>query len=195
MSGNGVSRWHHDKCTCTRCTGFLPGHPQYNPDTAGRKPTHGAQQVALKLLPDAELIAQTVRPLMPVKNAAFEPTLQTYCILLVRVQRASDELARKEVEWEKKGEVDENGELVPLNYGHLQNYLSMWAGQALKYAKELGLTPAAAAQILRDARGEFPGGFRHPSADALDCLSVPKLRQLQKALAEALDEEDIIDAA
>ena len=110
-------------------------------------------------------------------------------------QRASDELARKEVEWEKKGEVDENGELVPLNYGHLQNYLSMWAGQALKYAKELGLTPAAAAQILRDARGEFPGGFRHPSADALDCLSVPKLRQLQKALAEALDEEDIIDAA
>jgi hypothetical protein len=177
--------WTHykDTCDCVRCTGFLPGHPDYG---GHAKPTHGAYQTPLKLKPETEALAEMLRPLMPVWHPGYEATLQNYCIQLIRIQRASDALdAVEDGTWEEK-----YGDAKPPSQA-LAEDLRRWQSLALKYAQQLGLTPASMAQIVRDAKGGDREVFRNPTQDELSRVPLAKLRGLQRALTEALADDTI----
>lgn len=176
-------------CPCVRCRGFQPGHPRYGEVGGFAKPTHGAYMTPIKLQPDADRIADMVRPLLPVYNPAFEGTFQTYCILLARIERAHRALeAVDDGTWEEQFDGKKPGPL-------LAEDMRRWTNAALKHAQQLGLTPASAAAIMKDAReGLGLGGYRPPSQEELSQVPLPALRKLRDALTEAL-EPPAIDAA
>lgn len=171
----------------------------------GRPAEHGVMASPLRLAPEADAIAERVRPLMPVKSPAFEGTLQTYCILLARLQRAHVALekeAAKVDESEKehdrllKSDPDaaKDFEVYTPKYQYLAEEMRKWMSASLKHATQLGLTPASAAAILRDTTGGHQDLFRPPSEGDLEKLSPKALRELRDALTKALLPEDFIDA-
>ena len=182
------SLWLHDRktCDCVRCKGFQVG----NKLSPGATPKHGAYQEPLKLAPDAEKIALTVRPLMPVKSPAFEGTLQAYCILLARLQRAHKALEDEQVLRDQA--LEDDSEREP-KLGYLAEEMRRWMASALKHATALGLTPASAASILRDTTGGHPETHRPWSQEELGQLSTAKLRELRDAMNKALIPDDFID--
>lgn len=197
--------WTHDKatCQCTRCTGFMPGHKLSVGH--GRPPEHGVMVSPLKLAPEADKIAEMVRPLMPVKSPAFEGTLQTYCILLARLQRAHVALEKedakvkereKEIEAVRKEDPIAAMDMIEYSpkYQYLAEEMRKWMSASLKHATQLGLTPASAAAILRDTTGGHQDLFRPPSEQDLSQLSTAKLRELRDAMTRALLPEEYIDA-
>lgn len=179
----------HDRetCDCVRCTGFQKGHTI----NAGRtnNPTfvkHGAYKSPLVLRPEAEAIAEQVRPLMPVPHPAFEGTLQSYCISLARIQRAYNAL--EEVE----ERLAEDPDFVPaFNHISLGDYLMRWQASARKDAEALGLTPLAAAKILKDAEvGNLAAQTAKLTQETVAQASDSALEQARKLL---LAGEDVID--
>lgn len=199
--------WTHDKaiCQCTRCTGFQPGHQLSKGLTHERTPAqHGALSSPLRLAPDAEKIAVMVRPLMPVKSPAFEGVLQTYCILLARLQKAHTALEKEAAKVEEserehdkllKTDPEAARDFVVYSpkYQYLAEEMRKWMSASLKHATQLGLTPASAAAILRDTTGGHQDLFRPPSEQDLSQLSTAKLRELRDAMTNALLPEDFIE--
>lgn len=158
----------------------------------------------LKLAPEADAIAERVRPLMPVKSPAFEGTLQTYCILLARLQRAHVALEKedrkvkereKEIKKVRKTDPVAASQMVEYSpkYQYLAEEMRKWMSASLKHATQLGLTPASAAAILRDTTGGHQDLFRPPSEQDLSQLSTAKLRELRDAMTQALLPEDFIE--
>ena len=153
--------------------------------------SHGALAQPIRLSKDAHKVAEAVRPLMPAYHPAFEATLETYCILIVRIQRANDALEAwedGEEAWQRKFP----GSEMPESMKSLEESLRTWTSSALTYASQLGLTPASAAAILRDASWAR-GGFTPPSQGDLDRVPLDHLRKLQQVLTDALDSADIVD--
>lgn len=184
-----IAGMRHDRkrCPCVRCRGFQPGNSGYG---GGKPQTHGAYATPLKLKPEADAIAEIVRPHMPVWHPAFEGTLQSYCILLARIQRAHDALeAAEDGTWDEEEKGKPPGQ-------YLAEEVRKWTSSALKHATQLGLTPASAAQILRDTKGGGPGGqFRPPSQQELDRVPLDSLHNLQRALTEALQAANTVEGS
>ena len=185
--------WTHDKatCQCVRCTGFQPGHKL----SPGATPTHGAFLSPIKLKPEAVKIAEIVRPLMPVWHPAFEATLQSYCILVARIERAHRALEALEGgTWEE----EYPGKPEPKNDGYqLNEDLRKWTASALKHATQLGLTPASAAAIIRDTsmgKHNLGNGYAPPSQERLEEMPLGQLKKLREALTEAANAIDVVDA-
>jgi len=182
----------HDRatCTCVRCTGFQPG----NQINLGRSTPrddlvrHGAHRSPLVLAPEAEKIADLVRPLMPVPHPSFEGTLQSYCITLTRIQKAHDAL--EEVERRQA----EDPDFVPdFNHITLGDYLMRWQSSARKDAQALGLTPESAVKILKDAQiGNLAASMALTQEKARQ-VPAPALEKMRAAMLEALEEPDVID--
>ncbi len=177
----------HDRetCGCVRCTGFQPGH-QINKGKHLPRPdlvTHGTQVSPLVLAPAAEAIAVMVREVMPVAHPAFEGTLQSYCIILARIQRAHDALERVSREAEA---AEEAGEPYQPNFNviSLGEDLRRWQGSALKHATALGLTPESAAKILKDTSEGFLASQRGLSEQQLRDASTDQLERARQALLE-----------
>lgn len=191
--------WTHDKatCQCTRCRGFQPGHKlSAGENHKGGPPIkHGAYLSPLKLAPEAEEIAEIVRPLMPISHPSFEGTLQSYCVLLARINRAHKAL--EDADKIEQGVWDEEADgpkPVPAS-PYLSEDLRKWMSSALKHATALGLTPQSAAAILRDTTGGRQDLFKPPTQGDLAGVSLPALRKLRAALTEALESrDDVIDA-
>jgi len=149
----------------------------------------------LKITPDAQIVADQIRDVMPVQGEAFEGTLLTYCILLVRIQRAHDALVKREAELEEwDAQEHEPDEKRPSDLAYLSTELQKWTSSSLKFAAQLGLTPAAASAIRRDLAGGHPGDWRPPNRDDLRPSTLESLRKVSQALQEALKQEDFIDA-
>ena len=167
---------------------------------------HGAKSSPLVLAPDAERIAELIRPLLPVPHPSFEGTLQSYCITLVRIQRASDALQKaerleesedaREREWllseheEDEEFVRERPKFNPLT---LSEDLRRWQDSALKHAKSLGLTPESAVKILKDAQiGNLAASMALTQEKARQ-VPAPALEKMRAAMLEALEEDEVID--
>ena len=176
----------HDRstCTCVRCTGFTKGHKVNVGRAREDLVKHGFQRSPLVLRPQAEAIAEIIRPLLPVPHPSFDGTLQSYCIILARLQLAHDYLERMQ---EKKDDgtfdpdVDVEPESVEIRLLRLMN-------NGLKYAVSLGLTPESAVKIGRDAQ---MGNFAAQAALTLESaqqVSVAGLEKMKVAMREALAE-------
>jgi hypothetical protein len=123
---------HVAGCDCPRCTGFRPGN------TYGILPTHGAYVSPIRLGRRTEEIADSIRPYLPAHSPGFEPTLRAGALILARAEKAAAALEKAD-----------NGRGPELE--RLAKDLRAWLGRWLSYAKELGLTPRSAAEIMRDA--------------------------------------------
>lgn len=146
---------------------------------------HGAHRSPLILRPEAEAIAEQVRPLMPIPHPAFEGTLQSYCISLARIQRAYNAL--EEVEERMK----EDPDFVPaFNHISLGDYLMRWQASARKDAQALGLTPESAAKILKDAE---IGNLAARTSLTQETVSQASDSALEQARQLLLAGEDVID--
>ncbi|MGE0026872.1 MAG: hypothetical protein AB7O78_09870 [Thermoleophilia bacterium] len=105
-------------------------------NTAGVR--HSAYAV-LALTPAAAEMADTLRELVPVYDAADEPALQAFAMVMVRVRAASAAL-----------EQAEPGELP-----HLSRDLHRWLTTALKYSDQFGMTPRSRVALGLDlVRGQ-----------------------------------------
>ena len=176
----------HDRktCECVRCKGFQPGNKMTEGRARQDLVKHGFQRSPLVLRPQAEAIAELIRPLLPVPHPSFDGTLQSYCIILARLQLAHDYLERMQ---EKKDdgsfdpETDVEPESVEIRLLRLMN-------NGLKYAVSLGLTPESAVKIGRDAQ---MGNFAAQAALTLESasqVSVAGLEKMKVAMREALAE-------
>lgn len=179
-------------CQCVRCTGFQPGHKYSAGENhrGGPPVKHGLALSPLKLMPAAQTIADLVRPNMPIQGEAFEGTLQGYCIILARLQLAHDYLERmdaKKADGTFDPEKDGDPDYVEVRVQRLEK-------NARAGARDLGLTPQSAAQILRDIKGGDRNPFRPPSQQELGAVSKEKLRELRDAFTAALEPDDYIDA-
>lgn len=178
----------HDRstCECVRCTGFQKGHMINAGRTNEAFVKHGAWKSPLVLRPEAEAIAEQVRPLMPVPHPAFEGTLQSYCISLARIQRAYNAL--EEVE----ERLAEDPDFVPaFNHISLGDYLMRWQSSARKDAEALGLTPQSAAKILKDAEmGNLAAQTARLTQQDVEKASDSALEQARRLL---LAGEDLVD--
>ena len=182
----------HDRatCDCVRCTGFTKGHTVNVGRAREDLVKHGFGRSPLVLRPQAEAIAEIIRPLLPVPHPSFDGTLQSYCIILARLQLAHDYLERMQ---EKKDDgtfdpdVDVEPESVEIRLLRLMN-------NGLKYAVSLGLTPESAVKIGRDAQ---MGNFAAQAALTLESasqVSVAGLEKMKVAMREALAEaSDTVD--
>ena len=182
----------HDRktCECVRCKGFQPGNKMTEGRARQDLVKHGFQRSPLVLRPQAEAIAELIRPLLPVPHPSFDGTLQSYCIILARLQLAHDYLERMQ---EKKDDgtfdpdVDVEPESVEIRLLRLMN-------NGLKYAVSLGLTPESAVKIGRDAQ---MGNFAAQAALTLESasqVSVAGLEKMKVAMREALAEaSDTVD--
>ena len=173
-------------CTCVRCTGFQKGH-KINAGRTNNKAfeKHGAWKSPLVLRPEAEAIAEQVRPLMPVPHPAFEGTLQNYCISLARIQRAYNAL--EEVE----ERLAEDPDFKPsFNHINLGDYLMRWQSSARKDAEALGLTPLSAAKILKDAEMGALAARSGLTAESVSQASDSALEQARRLLMAG---EDVIE--
>lgn len=180
--------WTHEKatCPCVRCRGFQPGH-KYSP---GAVEKHGAYKTVLTLAPEAAELADIVREHMPVQSPAFEGTLQSYCILLARINRAH--AALEKVEADKEAGLVADGE-EPL--ATLRDDLRKWTSSSLKYAIQLGLTPMSASAIARNIGNERTAATGRPlTQQELKGVSIDKLRDVKAAIEAALRPEPYIDA-
>lgn len=147
--------------------------------------THGATRSPLVLRPEAEKIAELIRPLMPIPHPSFEGTLQSYCITLARIQRAYNAL--EECEEQMAADPD----FVPaFNHISLGDYLMRWQASARKDAEALGLTPLAAAKILKDAEVGALAARTGVTQQAVSQASDSALEQARRLL---LAGEDVID--
>ena len=181
----------HDRetCGCVRCTGFTKGHKVNVGRARDDVAVHGAFRSPLVLRPEAEAIAELVRPFLPVPYPGFEGTLQSYCISLARIQRAHNALEDCEARL-----AEDPDWVPPFNPIALGDYLMRWQSSARKDAAALGLTPESAAKIRRDAE---MGAFAQQAALTLESaqqLSDKALRKMRLAIDEALaDTSDTID--
>lgn len=136
---------HGEDCTCTRCVGFEPGNTV--------AVTHGAYVSPVRLSERAQEIADLIRPTLPVGGPQVEPVLASYAIVLVRIERASAAMDAVEEAADEAGARPAGLYLgkaaEPL--ARLRADLRSWIGLSLKLAAELGLTPAGAARLMRDA--------------------------------------------
>jgi len=178
--------WTHDKrtCKCVRCTGFQPGHKL----SPGAVEKHGAYKSPLTLAPEAEAIAVIVREQMPVQSPAFEGTLQSYCILLARIQRAHVAL--------EKVEADKDAGLIPPEeepLAYLRDEIRKWTSSGLKHAVQLGLTPMSASAIARNISGG-QDVTKPPTQEDLKGVSLEKLREVHRAITAALTPDEYVDA-
>lgn len=200
--------WIHDRktCDCVRCRGFQKGHTINAGRPSENLVTHGAKRSPLVLRPEAERIAETVRPHLPIANLAFEGTFQSYCILLARIQRAHDALEkaeqlveeqdRLEYEWNLREHEDDEVfvRLEPkFNTLALGEDLRRWQASALKHASELGLTPQSAAKILKDAEIGKLAAHMQLTKERAAQVPVPALEKMRSAMLEALEDTDVID--
>jgi hypothetical protein len=141
----------------------------------------------LKLVGEAEELAALLRPLMPVQAPSFEGTLQTYCILLVRINRGNRELEREEAAV-AAGEEEFKARC-------LGDDLRKWTSSSLKYAIQLGLTPMSASAIARNIGNERTAATGRPlTQQELKGVSIDKLRDVKAAIEAALRPEPYIDA-
>ena len=180
--------WLHDRktCDCVRCKGFQKGHTLNLGKPRNDVAIHGAFKSPLVLKPEAEAIAQQIRPLMPVPHPAFEGVLQSYCISLARIQRAYNAL--EEVE----ERLAEDPDFVPaFNHISLGDYLMRWQSSARKDAEALGLTPQSAAKILKDAEmGNLAAQTARLTQQDVEKASDSALEQARRLL---LAGKDVID--
>ena len=179
----------HDRktCTCTRCTGFLPGNKlSAGANHRGGMPAiHGSFKSPLRLRPEAEEIAKQIRPLLLLPHPSFEGTLQSYCITLARIQRAYNALE------ECEEQMAEDPEFVPaFNHISLGDYLMRWQASARKDAQALGLTPESAAKILKDAE---LGSLAARTGVTQQTVSQASDSALEQARRLLLAGEDVID--
>lgn len=145
---------HSAGCSCTRCVGFEQGNElgrRFEPgNDLGLR--HGAYVSPVKLAARAQEIADVIRPSLPVYSSAFEATLCSYAIVLVRIERASAACDAVEAAADEAGARPAGLYLgkaaEPLS--RLRADLRAWIGLSLKLAGELGLTPAGAARLARD---------------------------------------------
>lgn len=178
--------WTHEKatCQCVRCRGFQPGNT-----FGGAVEKHGVY-APLKLAPEAEAMADLLRPSMPVQSEAFEGALQTYCILLARIQRAHTALEK--VEQDRAAGLVADGD-EPLAY--LRDEIRKWSSSALKYQIQLGLTPMSASAIARNIGPERTAATGRPlTQQELKGVSLDKLRDVKAAIEAALAPEPYVDA-
>ena len=101
---------------------------------------HGAYVSPVRMGERAQELADLIRPHLPTYWAGVEPTLSGYAITLVRVERGAQAHEQAEAA----------GEEVPES---LSRDLQRWIRLSVSLASELGLTPAGAARVLRDAAG------------------------------------------
>lgn len=179
--------WLHDRktCDCVRCVGFQKGNKVNLGRSRDDVAKHGSFKSPLVLRPEAEKIAEQVRPLMPVPHPAFEGTLQSYCISLARIQRAYNAL--EEVE----ERLAEDPDFKP-NFNHISlgDYLMRWQSSARKDAEALGLTPQSAAKILKDAEMGTLASRTGLTQESVAKASDSALEQARRLL---LAGEDVID--
>ena len=182
----------HDRatCECVRCKGFQKGNKMRAGIPRDELVKHGFHRSPLVLQPQAEAIAELIRPLLPVPHPSFDGTLQSYCIILARLQLAHDYLEKMQ---EKKDdgtfdpETDVEPESVEVRLLRLMN-------NGLKYAVSLGLTPESAVKIGRDAQmGNFAAQAAltlESAAQVSDAALVKMKTAMREALAEASDTVD-----
>lgn len=192
----------HDRatCECVRCKGFQPGN-QINAGRARLDLTkHGAGASPLVLAPEAERIAEMIRPLMPTPHPAFEGELQSYCICMARIQRAQDALEREEREKEafeqrKRAGLLEEGEEYEPSFAvpYLEENLRRWLNQAGKSAGRLGFTPESAVKILKDASEGMLAQQRGMFTEAE--AKKASTSQLERAREILMEEDDIVEHA
>ena len=176
----------HDRatCGCVRCTGFQKGNRLRAGIPRDELVKHGFQRSPLVLQPQAEAIAEIIRPLLPVPHPSFDGTLQSYCIILARLQLAHEYLERmqgKKDDGSFDADVDVEPESVEVRLLRLMN-------NGLKHAASLGLTPESAVKIGRDAQ---VGAFAKQAALTLESaqqVSVAGLEKMKVAMREALSE-------
>jgi hypothetical protein len=99
--------------------------------------THGAYVSPVRLSPRADELADEIRPYLPAQSPGYEPALACYCLILCRVERAA-----QGVYAHPDGDQQST---------RLLNDLRKWLMASLRYASELGLTPASQARLFRDS--------------------------------------------
>lgn len=182
----------HDRatCDCVRCRGFQPGHKMNVGRAHEDLVKHGFGRSPLVLQPQAEAIAELIRPLLPVPHPSFDGTLQSYCIILARLQLAHDYLEKMQARKDDGSfdpDVDVEPESVEVRLLRLMN-------NGLKYAVSLGLTPESAVKIGRDAQmGNFAAQatLTLESAQTVSDAALAKMKvAMREALAETRDTVD-----
>jgi hypothetical protein len=138
--GRGASA-HVPGCACVRCTGFPPGN-----ELSLR---HGAYSSPLRLSGRADELAEAIRPHLVAGGAGVDVVVRAYAIVLARVELASAAIeAADRAAAPLDSYQDGKGGLA---LERLRTDLRRWLGLALKYSDALGLTPASAARLARDA--------------------------------------------
>jgi hypothetical protein len=99
--------------------------------------THGAYS-RLRLSEPAGDTADVVRELVPLNHDADEPTIQTFAFVLEQLRAAGEAL-------EQARGTGRRDKLLRLSQD-----ANGWANTALRFAKELGLTPRARAELGLD---------------------------------------------
>jgi hypothetical protein len=140
-----------------RRTGGLDVGGNWTPEFPGQRPPfgvgndaavkHAAYAAPVKFGSRPQEVADAVRPYVVGFHPGMESVLQSYGLVLCRVERAARALE----------EADEGGRVAvyagredPHLLG-LQTHLRHWLRLSVAMASELGLTPSASARILRDA--------------------------------------------
>jgi hypothetical protein len=130
---------------------WIPQHPKQRPPLQpghDLSVQHGAYVSPLKLGERTQEIADSVRPYLPTYSPAVEPTLGSYALCLVRIERGAAALEEVELETELGVEYKRKGEDDLLF--NLRSDVRAWIRLAAKLAAELGITPASSARIMRD---------------------------------------------
>lgn len=99
--------------------------------------THGAYVAPERLGERVHEIAAAVRPFVPGYSPVHEVLVTGYAVALVRVERASAALAAVE-------------DVASDRHQKLEKNLRLWLSTVIRFAAELGLSPASAARITRD---------------------------------------------
>lgn len=172
-----------DTCQCVRCRGFQKGHTINAGRSSEHLVKHGALASPLVLAPEAEAIADLVRPLMPVQHPSFEGELQAYSIRMARVQRALVAL--------DKADLLPEGEEPEFSVFALEENLRRWLDQASKSAGRLGFTPESATKMMKDASvGEWARQSALLTQTEVEGASMAALEQARAILsADAIDGE------
>jgi hypothetical protein len=130
--------------------------------------THGAYS-RLRLSDAAGETADVVRDLVPIGHDADEPTVQAFAFVLEQLRSAGKALE----------EASANGRRQQLL--RLSQDANGWANTALRFAKELGLTPRSRAELGLDL-----ARVRNASADYnLALLNDDEQSQLSRLLEKA----------
>jgi hypothetical protein len=135
------ARLHGDDCTCTRCTGFEPGHDLST--------THGAYSNGLALTERAAEIADGVRRVMPHYAPADEGMVRLLAISEVRIEKATAAINRADdaaAGNELTGYVGDGG----ITLERLRTDLRAWINLARRLRNDLALGTAARGRLGLD---------------------------------------------